>query len=201
MSASLRVSLPAHETIAVESNRRLRIDVQLDGSNVGQLPTCLSDLKPGTHWLSLTEVSLGRRHILLHHRVVVLTANHATSLIPPTDASAEWTLVADDETAPLPPSCRGLSGADVSLTRMNRAPRLQRRCGTFARSKPLKSESPYRLTFTVKPAGDVVSVVGETQQPSDERLIDCVVNEARRWQFPRADGYSDICVPVSFEER
>src|SRR5262249_56125410 len=83
-TASIRAGLPGRETLPIEPGHRLTIEMELDGRRVGNLPACLSGLSPGTHGVSLTEVSAQRRQVLFGRRGLFLTPNQTTVLPPPT---------------------------------------------------------------------------------------------------------------------
>jgi len=51
-----------------------------------------------------------------------------------------------------------------------------------------------RVTFGVRPAGDVIAVVIGLREPLHAGYVDCAVDQALQWKFPRANGYSTISV-------
>jgi hypothetical protein len=195
-TASIRVGLPSHETLPVEPGHRLTIEMELDGRRVGNLPACLSGLSPGTHLVSLTEVSAQRRQALLQRRGVFLTAHQTTVFHAPTGESDGWTISSVDEDGSLA-TCGTLSASDVLDAKSRFLPMLKQRCAR--RMPPAAERHEVRLwaSFTVHPAGDVIVVAVDSPEPSHDDLAECVVEQALRWKFPRGNGASQISAVIS----
>jgi hypothetical protein len=195
-TAAISVDLPSRETLPIEPGHQLTIEIELDGRRVGNLPACLSALSPGTHLVSLTEVSAQRRQVLLERRGLFLTANQTTVLHAPTGESGEWTISSVDEDGTLA-TCGTLSASDVLDTKSRFIPTLKQRCARRMPRGAERHEVRLWASFTVHPAGDVIGVAVDSPEPSHDDLAECVVEQALRWKFPRGNGYSHISVVIS----
>jgi hypothetical protein len=195
-TASIRVELPSHETLPIEPDHALTIEMELDGRRVGNLPACLSGLSPGTHSVSSTEVSAKRRQVLLQRRGLFLTANQTSVLHAPTAESDGWTISSVEEDGPLA-ACGTLSASDILDTKWRFLPMLKERCARRMPPAVERHDARIWVSFTLHPAGHVIGVAVDSPEPSHDDLAECVVEHARRWKFPRANGYSQISVAIS----
>jgi hypothetical protein len=190
------VGLPSRETLPLEPDHLLTIEMQLDDHPVGNLPACVSGLSQGTHWVSLTEVSAKRRQVLLQRRGLYLTANQTTVLRAPTGETDGWTISSVDEDGLLA-ACGTLSASDVLDTKWRFLPVLKQRCARRIPASAEHHELRLWASFTVHPAGDVIGVAVDSPEPSYDDLAECVVEHALRWKFPRGNGYSQISAAIS----
>jgi hypothetical protein len=195
--ASLRVDLPSRETLPLEPDHALTIEMDLDGRRVGDLPACLAGLSPGTHWVSLTEVSAKRRQALLQRDGIYLAADQTTLLRAPVEESGGWTTSSVD--AGSPTACGALGASDLLYAMSRLRAMLKRQCAGRVPSAAADHDVRLGVSLTVRPAGDVIGVAIELPQPSYGDLVECVIEQALHWKFPRGNGYSPVAVGISFE--